>query len=159
MLSRKDPSLLSRLVGATALWLALLPSILPSTAWAGPVTSDFWFYSTVSSTLIGPLHLRAELNYDDARTDAPIAVVMHGYSPTNGNLDAVRAQAQRLRDAGFFAVSVAMRGRDGSAGVRDSGGSRSTTSTTPSNRSRSTSRRSSMRRTSTSRAIRGAAAT
>jgi len=86
------------------------------------VTETFWFYSSVSSTFVGPLLLRAELNYDDAAFDAPIAVVMAGYSPTNGNLDGVRAQARRLRDRGFFSVSVAMRGRDGSAGVRDSGG-------------------------------------
>jgi len=95
---------------------------LTSVAEAASVTQTLWHESTVSSTFTGPLLLRAELNYDDARAGAPIAVVMHGFSPTNGNLDAVRPHAQRLRDDGFFSVSVAMRGRDGSAGVRDSGG-------------------------------------
>jgi len=106
------------LVAATAFGLFLASSL----AWAGPVTAPLWFHSSVSSTFAGPLRLRGELNYDDARANAPIAVVMPGFSPTTGNLDHVRAQAQRLRDAGFFAVSVAMRGRDGSVGVRDSGG-------------------------------------
>lgn len=94
----------------------------PTGVLAAPVTEDLWYYSTISSGVTGPLPLRAELNYDDARTDAPIAIVMHGYSPATGNFANVRAQAQRLRAAGFFAISVAMRGRDGSAGVRDSGG-------------------------------------
>lgn len=102
--------------------VALAMFLSPSLSVAAPLTVAYQFYSTVSSTISGPLLLRAELNYDDARPNAPIAVVMAGYSPTNGNLDGVRAQAQRLRDAGFFAISVAMRGRDGSAGVRDSGG-------------------------------------
>jgi len=108
-----------RLVVVIAAFGALLAS--PPTS-AAPVTAPLWFYSSVSSTFAGPLRLRGELNYDDARPGAPIAVVMPGFSATTGNLDNVRAQAQRLRDAGFFALSVAMRGRDGSAGVRDSGG-------------------------------------
>ena len=54
--------------------------------------------------------------------DAPIIVVMHGYSPVSGTVDNVRANAQRLRDNGFFAISVPMRARDGCDGVRDSGG-------------------------------------
>jgi hypothetical protein len=77
--------------------------------------------SSVSSDANGPLDLRAELNYDTAHLNAPIAVVMHGYSPTTTFND-IRANAQSLRDAGFFAVSVAMRGRDTSDGIRDSGG-------------------------------------
>jgi hypothetical protein len=89
---------------------------------AAPVTQTYWYPSTVTAGPTGPIVLRSELNYDDARPNAPIAVVMHGYSPTNGNLDSVRPHAQRLRDHGFFAISVALRGRDGSAGVRDSGG-------------------------------------
>jgi hypothetical protein len=79
------------------------------------------YKSSVSSDANGPLDLWAELNYDNTFVKAPIVVVMHGYSPTNTFGD-VRANAQRLRDAGFFAISVAMRGRDGSDGVRDSGG-------------------------------------
>ena len=70
----------------------------------------------------GPLDLIAELNYDDANSSAPIAVVMHGYSGVTLKVDGVRANAQRLRDYGFFAISVALRERDGSDGTRDSGG-------------------------------------
>jgi len=84
--------------------------------------SVYSYKSTVSSDANGKLDLLAELNYDNARTNSPIAVVMHGYSPATGNFSNVRANAQRLRDAGFFVISVAMRGRDGSDGVRDSGG-------------------------------------
>ncbi len=68
------------------------------------------------------MDLLAELNYDDAQSNAPIMVVMHGYSPATGNFTQVRNNAQRLRDDGFFVLSVAMRARDGSDGVRDSGG-------------------------------------
>ena len=105
-------------------WLLsfLLLPIFPDVARAAPVMQTYWYASTITSGPTGPIALRAELNYDNARSNAPIAVVMHGYSPTNGNLDSVRPHAQRLRDQGFFAISVAMRGRDGSAGLRDSGG-------------------------------------
>ena len=102
--------------------LFVLLCIPPDAAHAAPVTQTFWYASTITSGPIGPIVLLAELSYDNARSNAPIAVVMHGYSPTNGNLDSVRPHAQRLRDHGFFVISVAMRGRDGSAGVRDSGG-------------------------------------
>ena len=67
------------------------------------------------------IQLKAELNFNDRLTHAPIAVVMHGYSASS-DLASVRANAQRLRDAGFFSISVSMRGREGSEGVRDSGG-------------------------------------
>lgn len=70
----------------------------------------------------GPLNLKAELNYDDTRSNAPIAVVMHQYSGSSGLFSNVRANALLLRDQGFFTVTVAMRGREGSEGVRDSGG-------------------------------------
>lgn len=79
------------------------------------------YKSSVSSDASGPLDLWAEINYDNARQNVPIVVVMHGYSPAYTFND-VRANAERLRDNGFFAVSVAMRNRDGSDGVRDSGG-------------------------------------
>ena len=46
---------------------------------------------------------------------------MHGYS-AGSDIASIRPNAQRLRDAGFFAISVTMRGREGSQGVRDSGG-------------------------------------
>ncbi|MBN1488857.1 MAG: prolyl oligopeptidase family serine peptidase [Phycisphaerae bacterium] len=85
-------------------------------------TEVFSYLSTISSDAQGPLDLKAELNYDTAFHDAPIAVVMHGYTPATLNFERVRPNAQRLRDAGFFAISVAMRGRDGSDGIRDSGG-------------------------------------
>ncbi|MGB6222944.1 alpha/beta hydrolase family protein, partial [Haloferula sp.] len=88
---------------------------------AADIQSNFWYPSTISTDANGPLDLLAELNYDDAQANAPIVVVMHGYSNGNGVAN-VRGPAQRLRDSGFFAISVAMRGRDGSDGVRDSGG-------------------------------------
>lgn len=80
------------------------------------------YKSSVTSDAGGLLDLKAELNYDSARTGAPIMVVMHGYSGSSNKAAEVRANAQRLRDAGFFAISVSLRGRDGSDGVRDSGG-------------------------------------
>jgi hypothetical protein len=110
----------SRLLAATV--FVAIGCVASPAARAAPVTTMLDFHSSITASITGPIPLRAELNYDDARAGAPIAVVMAGYSPTNGNLDAVRPHAQRLRAAGFFSVSVAMRGRDGSAGVRDSGG-------------------------------------
>lgn len=87
-----------------------------------PVTQIYDYQSTFSNGVSAPLNLKAELNYDSSVTNAPVAVVMHGYSPSTGNFANVRASAQRLRDKGFFVISVAMRGRDGSEGTRDSGG-------------------------------------
>lgn len=89
---------------------------------AASVVAPYSYPSTVTTDANGPLDLVAELNYDDSRSHAPIAVVMHGYSGTTGKLGEVRGNAQYLRDKGFFAVSVALRERDGSDGVRDSGG-------------------------------------
>jgi len=89
---------------------------------AEPVIETYTYESTVTAGTNGPLDLVAELNYDRGRSNAPIAVVMHGYSGSTGKLGEVRGNAQYLRDKGFFAVSVAMRGRDGSEGTRDSGG-------------------------------------
>lgn len=77
--------------------------------------------SSVSVNADGPLDLQAELNYDSMRTHAPIAVVMHGYSPTS-TFSEFRPAAERLRNKGFFTILAAMRGRDGSEGIRDSGG-------------------------------------
>jgi dienelactone hydrolase len=104
--------------------LFLTPLLLAnaSLALGADVQTDFWYPSTVTTDANGPLKLLAELNYDDARTKAPIAVVMHGFSPAAGTLREVRPNAQHLRDNGFFAISVAMRNRDGSGGIRDSGG-------------------------------------
>ena len=100
----------------------LMLAIFVSPADAANVQSVISYQSTVSSDANGKLDLKAELNYSNTRPNAPIAVVMHGYSPSTGNFANVQANAQRLRDAGFFTISVAMRGRDGSDGVRDSGG-------------------------------------
>lgn len=100
----------------------LVVTCLAATTLAGNVQSTITYQSTVSSDANGALDLKAELNYDNSRANAPIAVVMHGFSPGTGILASIRANAQRLRDAGFFAVSVAMRARDGSDGARDSGG-------------------------------------
>lgn len=87
---------------------------------AAPVSdAPFWYHSGVTSDTEGRLKLSARLNYDDARAAAPIAVVMHWFGGDGGD---VTNNAQRLRDQGFFAISVAMRGRSGSAGVRDDGG-------------------------------------
>lgn len=106
---------------AALLLVSLILPIAPL-ALGASVQSNYWYQSTVTTDASGPLDLLAELNYDDGQANAPIAVVMHGYSPATGNLGDVRANAQRLRDNGFFAISVAMRGRDGSDGIRDSGG-------------------------------------
>jgi alpha/beta superfamily hydrolase len=89
---------------------------------AANVRTTYRYSSTITSDNDGPLDLLAELNYNDAQSNAPIMVVMHGYSPATGTFTQVRNNAQRLRDDGFFAISVAMRARDGSDGVRDSGG-------------------------------------
>jgi len=104
-----------------AIWLCEL-FILHTSASAAIIRRIITYQSSVSTNIDGPLDLKAELNYNSIRNDAPIAVVMHGYSPSTGNFDNVRPPAQRLRDKGFFVVSVALRGRDGSDGVRDSGG-------------------------------------
>lgn len=106
---------------AIASWVGLVFCPLPF-AWSANVQSAFSYKSSITNDANGPLDLLAELNYDNTRTNAPIAVVMHGYSPASGNFSNVRGNAQRLRDAGFFVLSVAMRGRDGSDGIRDSGG-------------------------------------
>ncbi|WP_428306537.1 prolyl oligopeptidase family serine peptidase [Lacipirellula sp.] len=89
---------------------------------AASILSTMTYKSSVTSDAGGKLDLKAELNYESTRSGAPIAVVMHGYSGSTGKAAEVRANAQRLRDAGFFVVSVSLRGRDGSDGVRDSGG-------------------------------------
>lgn len=101
---------------------ALVVLVSVAAARGEPIREVIYYQSSISADANGPLDLVAEVNFDSARLSAPIAVVMHGYSPTTGNLSNVRPAAQRLRDSGFFAVSVAMRGRDGSDGVRDSGG-------------------------------------
>jgi dienelactone hydrolase len=80
------------------------------------------YTSTITADAQGPLDLTMELNYEADRTGAPIMVIMHQYTQATGNFADYRANAQRLRDAGFFVITVAMRGRDGSDGTRDTGG-------------------------------------
>ena len=91
------------------------------TAIASDLQTIYNYQSTISSDANGPLDLKTQLFYDDANQNMPIAVLMHAYSATNtfGSMD---ANAKRLRDLGFFVVVPSMRGRDGSDGVRDSGG-------------------------------------
>lgn len=88
---------------------------------AANVQTLFTYPSSVTQQSGNWINLRAELNYNNSISNAPIAVVMHGYSASS-DIASIRANAQRLRDAGFFAISVTMRGREGSQGVRDSGG-------------------------------------
>ena len=63
-----------------------------------------------------------EANYNDAFSNAPLMVMLHQYSGPSGLFDQVRPNAQQVRDKGFFVITVAMRGREGSGGARDSGG-------------------------------------
>jgi pimeloyl-ACP methyl ester carboxylesterase len=80
------------------------------------------YKSSVSTDSNGFLDLTAELNYDNARSNAPVMVLMHPFSGSSGHFSAYRPNAMRMRDAGFFVISPAMRGREGSDGVRDNGG-------------------------------------
>jgi dienelactone hydrolase len=109
-------------------WLLLVITLQGrARATAAPVSGQLLTYpSSISSDGKGPLDLRAELNYDNSRIGAPIVVVMHGYGSGGGNdqglFAGLRSNAQRLRDAGFFVITVAMRGRENSDGQGDSGG-------------------------------------
>lgn len=85
-------------------------------------TEIFSYTSTVSTDANGPLDLKAELNYDTARTNAPVMVLMHPFSGATGHFNSYRTNAIRMRDAGFFVITPGMRGREGSDGVRDNGG-------------------------------------
>ncbi len=106
----------------TLLLVPVLAVALVSGAAADYVQETIWYASSISQDHEGPLDLVAELNYDEDVSDAPIAVVMHSYSCSTTCLSSVHGNAAYLRDRGFFAISVAMRGRDGSDGIRDSGG-------------------------------------
>lgn len=86
-----------------------------------PVT----YMSSISTDANGPLDLKATVTYPTnlaAGANAPIAVVMHGYSPATGNIAEYLPRATQLSSRGYVAIVVAMRGRDGSDGRRDSGG-------------------------------------
>ncbi len=89
--------------------------------YAAEVNDFFTYQSSVSSDGAGPLDLRTRVIWDDSLTNAPIAVVMHPFSART-TFSGTFPNADRLRDLGFFAIQVAMRGRDRSDGVRDSGG-------------------------------------
>jgi len=114
-------SKLTCILSPSSLFVFVLSLLLGiQAAVAAPVSAKaYWYPSSITRDGKQGIKLYAELNYDSSRTGAPIAVVMHGY---NGNATEVRANAQRLRDQGFFAISVAMRGRNGSGGTRDIGG-------------------------------------
>jgi hypothetical protein len=88
---------------------------------ASNVLTNFTYPSSVTQQSSNWITLKAELNYNNGVSNAPIAVVMHGYSASS-DIASIRANAQHLRDAGFFAISPTMRGREGSQGRRDSGG-------------------------------------
>jgi len=107
---------------STLLMLFLFMAMIPIDLLASNISTVISYQSSVSRDKNGPLDLYAELNYCIDHNNAPIAVVMHGYSPVSWSVNGVRANAQRLRDVGFFAISVSLRGRDGSDGIRDSGG-------------------------------------
>ena len=111
-----------RFVTGTTLFIALLMSQLTN-AKATDISTVVNYASTVTfkAPSVG-INLKAEVNYDNTGANMPIMVFMHQYSANSGNFDDYRANAQRLRDQGFFVISVAMRGREGSEGTRDSGG-------------------------------------
>ncbi len=108
--------------GLTPVAILVMGLLCRTSLIAANISEMYWYTSTVSSDAGGFMDLSAELNYDDSRTNAPIAVVMHQYSGTESLISGVRPSALLLRDKGFFAISVAMRGREGSDGLRDSGG-------------------------------------
>ncbi|MEO7932615.1 MAG: glycoside hydrolase family 2 TIM barrel-domain containing protein [Chthoniobacterales bacterium] len=89
---------------------------------AANITEIKTYQSTISTDAGGPLDLKMEANYNNAVSNAPLMVMLHQYSGPSGLFDQVRPNAQQVRDQGFFVVTVAMRGREGSGGVRDSGG-------------------------------------
>lgn len=80
--------------------------------------------SSITSDANGPLDLKAFVFYPRTLAPgaaAPIAVAMHGYSGAE-TFSGMRVHGERLAKLGFVSIVVAMRGRDGSDGVRDSGG-------------------------------------
>lgn len=115
----EDPSRLSRASRILALALLATPAV-PAAAQA--TTELFDYRSSISVDSGGALDLKAQLDFDQTATGQPIAVVMHSYSNPNGHFSTFRRNAQWLQRKGFFAIMVAMRGREGSDGTRDSGG-------------------------------------
>ncbi len=85
----------------------------------------FSYNSSITDDGDGPISLNAAVVYPSTLATgsaAPVAVVMHGYSPASGNINQYLTVANSLARKGFVAIVVAMRGRDGSEGKRDSGG-------------------------------------
>ena len=85
----------------------------------------FSYNSSITDDGDGPIGLKAAVVYPSTLatgSDAPVAVVMHGYSPASGNINQYLTVANSLARKGFVSIVVAMRGRDGSEGKRDSGG-------------------------------------
>ncbi len=74
---------------------------------------------TYSSRVDGTSPLYVDVAYDDAKSNLPIIVVMHGYG---GDRSDVAETLERLAEKGLFAAAPDMRGHGDSAGKRDSGG-------------------------------------
>lgn len=75
---------------------------------------------TINSTLDSASNLRSKYCYDDANTNMPIVVMMHGF---NGSIDNITsAMMQRIASQGFFVLAAGMRGRKGATGSRDASG-------------------------------------
>lgn len=64
------------------------------------------------------INLKAQLSYLDTGRKKPIVVVMHGWA---GGMSSVSPTASWISQSGFFAVNIAMRGRDNSQGSPDAG--------------------------------------
>lgn len=62
--------------------------------------------------------LKARVSYRQKSGKLPVVVVMHGWG---GNMDSVQEAESWLQRNGYFALNVAMRGRDGSGGSADAG--------------------------------------
>jgi pimeloyl-ACP methyl ester carboxylesterase len=72
-----------------------------------------------SSSVDGTSPLYVDVVYDDAKSELPIIVVMHGF---RGDRSDVGEILERLAQKGLFAAAPDMRGHGESAGKRDSGG-------------------------------------
>lgn len=112
----------------TYLHMALLIIIITTgsaqNTWASKTCQNIVYKSTVSSDSQGFLDLTAQIRYETTRKNAPIAVLMHAYSGIGygGYFYDIGFSSDRLVAKGFFCISVAMRQREGSDGVRNSGG-------------------------------------
>ena len=105
-----------------AIFTAAALIVTTGIATATNITEIKTYQSTITTGTQGGVNLTMEANYNNAVTNAPLMVMLHQYSNDPGLFDMVRPNAQQVRDQGFFVITVAMRGRMGSEGVRDSGG-------------------------------------